>query len=185
MDGHFVPNLSYGLPIIEAVRRVTELPIEAHLMISEPARYAEQFFTAGADAITFHIEAVDDPRPLLERLRFIGAWAGLALNPDTPLATILPYLDACDLVLVMSVTPGFGGQAFQDIALEKLRQLKTKVALEVLLEVDGGVNDKTIGDCSEAGAQLLVAGSAIFGHSDYGHRVSTLTGLAQTHSRTH
>jgi len=184
MDGHFVPNLSYGLPIVEAVRKVTQLPIEAHLMISEPARYAEQFFAAGADAITFHVEAVDNPRPLLEHLRSIGAWAGLSLNPDTPLSAILPYLDACDLVLVMSVTPGFGGQKFQESALEKLRQLKQQVGSRVLLEVDGGVNDKTIADCWQSGAQLLVTGSAIFGHDDYAQRVSTLTQLAQAPSRT-
>ena len=122
MDGHFVPNLTYGFPIVEAVRRVTTLPIETHLMISDPARYLEKFVESGANAVTFHVEAVDDPRPLLARLRSLGAAAGLAYNPTTPLSAIAPFLDACDLVLTMSVQPGFGGQSFHDVALEKLRR---------------------------------------------------------------
>jgi ribulose-phosphate 3-epimerase len=185
MDGHFVPNLSYGVPIAEAVRRVTELPIEAHLMISDPARYAEQFVSAGVDAITFHIEAVANPRPLLEKLRSLGVAAGLAFNPETPISAIRGFLDACDLVLTMSVSPGFGGQAFQSVALEKLRQLRALVGPDVLLEVDGGVNGGTIVQCAAAGAQMYVVGSAIFGHTDYSQSVATLTHLAQTPSRTH
>ncbi len=152
MDGHFVPNLSYGLPIVQAVRNVTDLPIETHLMISNPAEFAEQFHEAGADAITFHFEAVDNPRPLLEKLRKLGAVAGLAFNPDTPLEAIRPYLDACDLVLTMSVTPGFGGQAFETVALEKLKALHELGGSRLLLEVDGGVNEKTIAQCAAAGA---------------------------------
>lgn len=179
MDGHFVPNMTYGLTIVEAVRKVTRLPIEAHLMISDPVRYAEQFFAGGADAITFHLEAVDNPRPLLEKLRSIGAVAGLAYNPGTPLADVLPYLDACDLVLTMSVSPGFGGQAFERVALEKLSQLKAIAPPELLLEVDGGVNADTIAECSAAGAQLFVAGSAVFRGSDYGRNVATLAALAR------
>jgi ribulose-phosphate 3-epimerase len=186
MDGHFVPNLTYGMLMVEAVRRVTDLPIEAHLMISEPARYAEQFFSAGADAVTFHVEAIDDPRPLLENLHSKGAIAGLAYNPGTPLSTIADYLDACDLVLTMSVSPGFGGQEFQSVALEKLRHLSRQVGPDVLLEVDGGVNAQTIGPAVEAGAHLQVVGSAIFSHPDYAHSVATLTRLAnQAGSRTH
>jgi ribulose-phosphate 3-epimerase len=185
MDGHFVGSLSYGLPIVEAVRRATNLPIEAHLMISDPARYAEQFFAAGADAITFHVEAVNNPRPLLEKLRSLGALAGLAYNPATPLSAITDFLDVCDLVLTMSVSPGFGGQAFQCVALEKIRQLSALVGQRVLLEVDGGVNANTIGQCAEAGAQLHVVGSAIFSQPDYGRSVAMLTQLAKTHSRTY
>ncbi len=179
MDGHFVPNLTYGLPIVEAVRQNTHLPIEAHLMISEPQRYAQQFFSAGADAITFHVEAVGNPRPLLEKLRAIGAVAGLAYNPDTPLSTIVPYLDACDLVLTMSVSPGFGGQSFEPVALDKLRQLRS-MGQEVLLEVDGGVNADTIAQCAQAGAHLHVVGSAIFHHHDYAQSVTTLERLASS-----
>jgi len=185
MDGQFVPNLTYGPGIVEAVRRATQLPIEAHLMIADPARYAEQYVSAGADAVTFHIEALAHPRPLLERLRSLGAAAGLAINPSTPVSAIREYLDACDLVLTMSVSPGFGGQAFQSVALEKLRQLTVLAGPEVLLEVDGGVNADTIGLCAQAGAQLHVVGSAIFKHPNYSQSVAMLTRLAQTSSRTH
>jgi ribulose-phosphate 3-epimerase len=184
MDGVFVPNLTYGVPIVEAVRRATRLPIEVHLMIVEPARYAEKFVAAGADAVTFHVEAEQDPAGLLRRLRSIGAVAGLAYNPGTPLAAIEPYLADCDLVLTMSVHPGFGGQSFEPVALEKIQDLGRRVSDRVLLEVDGGVNDTTIGRCAEAGAHLMVVGSAIFSHPDYAERVATLTRLATTHART-
>jgi ribulose-phosphate 3-epimerase len=184
MDGSFVPNLTYGLPIVEAVRSATNLPIEVHLMIVEPARFAEKFVEAGADAITFHIEAERDPLGTLRHVRSLGAVAGLAYNPETPLAAIEPYLNDCDLVLTMSVHPGFGGQSFNDIALEKIRNLRKRVAEHVLLEVDGGVNDSTIGDCAKAGAHLMAVGSAIFQHSDYAERVASLTHLAMTHGRT-
>jgi ribulose-phosphate 3-epimerase len=183
MDGHFVPNLTYGPLIVEAVRRVTTLPIEAHLMISDPGRYAEQFYAAGADAITFHVEAVENPRLLLEWLQRLGAAAGLAYRPDTPLAAIRDYLDVCDLVMTMSVSPGFGGQEFQQVALENLRQLAEQVGAEVLLEIDGGVNAATIGQCALAGAQLYVVGSAIFNHSEYSQTIATLARLAKSHSR--
>ena len=151
MDGHFVPNITYGLPIVEAVRSVTSLPIEAHLMISEPERYAEQFFAAGADAITFHVEAVATPEPLLKKLRTMGAVAGVALNPETPLSAVTPYLSECDLVLVMSVSPGFGGQSFNPVALEKLSTLRAQVGEHVVLEVDGGVNATTIANVPRPG----------------------------------
>jgi ribulose-phosphate 3-epimerase len=184
MDGHFVPNLTYGLPIVEATRSVTSLPIETHLMISEPERYAEQFFAAGADAITFHVEAVKSPEPLLKKLRALGAVAGLALNPETGLSAVTPYLDACDLVLVMSVSPGFGGQAFNPVALDKLRALHAAAGDRLVLEVDGGVNATTIARCAEAGAHLHVVGSAIFGHPNYAESIATLTQLAKSPSRT-
>jgi ribulose-phosphate 3-epimerase len=178
MDGHFVPNLTYGPTIVEAVRRLTDLPLDCHLMISEPARYVEQFHNAGASSMTIHIEAVPEPRPVLEKIRSLGSMAGLALNPNTPLEAIRSVLDACDLVLVMSVTPGFGGQKFEPVALEKLRQLRTLVPEGLLLEVDGGVNHQTIKSCAEAGAQLFVAGSAIFPSDDYTARIRDLTQLA-------
>jgi ribulose-phosphate 3-epimerase len=183
MDGHFVPNLTYGLTIVEAVRRLTSLPLEAHLMISNPATLVEKFVSAGADAVTFHVEAVDDPRPLLARLRELGALAGLAFNPNTPLSAIEGCLDACDIVLTMSVHPGFGGQAFETVALEKLRQLRPRVGRNVLLEVDGGVNARTIGPATESGAHVHIVGSAIFNEKDYSQAVATLTRLAQTHAR--
>jgi ribulose-phosphate 3-epimerase len=178
MDGHFVPNLSFGLPIVEAVRRATDLPLDVHLMIANPDSYLQLFYEAGADILTFHAEAVNDPQLLLRKIRALGAGAGLAINPPTPVETIQPVLDLCDLVLVMSVMPGFGGQTFNRVALEKLRQLKSLVGENVLLEVDGGVNAETIAECSQAGAQLLVAGSAIFCQTDYQESVATLTQLA-------
>lgn len=178
MDGHFVPNLTYGLPIVETLRRLTDLPLDVHLMIDNPQIYAEQFIDAGGDLITIHVEAVDDPAPLLERIRERGAGAGLALNPPTSLDTIKPYLSLCDLVLVMSVMPGFGGQKFDPVALEKLQELKQLVGDQVLLEIDGGVNQQTIASCANAGAGLFVVGSAIFQTPDYGQSVTTLTKLA-------
>jgi len=183
MDGHFVSNMTYGLPIVEAVRRVSQLPIEAHLMISDPGRYSGQFFAAGADAITFHVEAIADPRPLLDELHALGAAAGLAYNPDTPVSAIRDYVNHCDMILTMSVAPGYGGQAFRPEALENLRQLRAMAGPEVLLEIDGGVNAETIGECAAAGAQLFVVGSAIFKTSDYKQAVETLSRSAKTHSR--
>ncbi|MBX7165225.1 MAG: ribulose-phosphate 3-epimerase [Pirellulales bacterium] len=174
MDGHFVPNLTYGPPLVEALRRTTQLPLDAHLMISDPARYLSAFADAGADGLTFHIEAVPDPRPVLGQIRRLGLKAGLAINPPTPLVAIEPYLAECDLVLVMSVMPGFGGQKFDAVALEKLTRLRQIRPPGLLLEVDGGVNAETIAACGQAGADLLVVGSAIFAAADYAERIELL-----------
>jgi ribulose-phosphate 3-epimerase len=174
MDGHFVPNFTYGLPIVEAVRAATELPIDVHLMIEEPARYAAAFRAAGADMITFHAEAVDDPRPLLDEIRELGAGAGLAINPPTPLDAIEASLPHCDLVLVMSVMAGFGGQKFDDVALTKLRTLRDRDDVDALLEVDGGIGVDTIGRCAAAGAELFVCGSAIFRGGRYAAAIGEL-----------
>lgn len=178
MDGHFVPNLTFGMPIVEAARRLTDLPLDVHLMIEHPEKYLEQFRKAGADTMTIHAEAVEDPRPLLDRIRKLGAVAGLAVNPPTPLEKIETCLPHCDLVLVMSVMPGFGGQKFDPVALDKLRELRDRPDIEALLEVDGGVNARTVGACAEAGADLLVAGAAIFCSNDYRAAVQELTTLA-------
>lgn len=175
MDGHFVPNLSFGLPVVEAVQRVTRLPLDVHLMIADPARYAERFREAGADLITFHVEALPDPIPLLKQLRRLGACAGLTLNPPTPAAAVEPYLEHCDLVLVMSVMPGFGGQTFQPVALEKLARLRQSGGDRLLLSVDGGVDTRTIGPCARAGADLCVVGTGLFSAHDYGERLAELT----------
>lgn len=177
MDGNFVPNLTYGMPVVAAIRRLTDLPLDAHLMINHPAQYVDQFCEAGADSVTFHVEAVDDPRPVLARIREHGVGAGIALNPETPLEAITDYLDLCDLVLVMSVKAGFGGQAFNPVALDKLRAVRD-VAPHVLREVDGGVNEQTIAQCADAGAQLFVVGSAIFKHERYKPIVTELSELA-------
>ncbi len=180
MDGHFVPNLSIGVPVVEAVRRSTQLPLDVHLMISEPARYARRFREAGADLLTIHIEAMPDPRPLLREIREMGAVAGLSLNPPTPVESVEKYLDDCDLVLVMSVMPGFGGQKFDPVALEKLRRLREIGGPGLLLSVDGGVNADTAEACAASGAQLLVIGSALFSQDNYGRFLDEVTGLAQS-----
>ncbi len=178
MDGHFVPNLTYGFPIVEAVRRLTDLPLDVHLMIAEPQRYLRQFVDAGADILTVHVEAVADARSVLEQIRSLGAGAGLALNPDTSLSTLDGCLDLCDLVLVMSVPAGFGGQSFHPVAIEKLRQLRQSVRPEVLLEVDGGINRTIIRDCAAAGAEMFVVGSGIFRAASYSEAIHELTALA-------
>lgn len=184
MDGHFVPNLSIGVPIVEAVRRSTDLVLDVHLMISNPEQYVEVFRKAGADLITVHAEVVDDLPPLLERIRELGAGAGVALSPPTPVESIEGVLDHCDLVLVMSVMPGFGGQSFDPVALDKLRRLKHLTGGKTLLSVDGGVSPETIGDCARAGARLLVIGTALLGHADYKVRIEELTVLARSHQST-
>ena len=178
MDGHFVPNLSYGPVVIERIRRLTALPLDAHLMISDPARYLNDFLKAGCDSITFHIEAVPQPVPLLRRIRQSGAAAGLALNPNTPVEAILDALPECDLVLVMSVEPGFGGQQVIPSALDKLRRLARLKRPETLLSIDGGIDRATIGPAAEAGAQVFVAGSAIFNTADYGRALEELAEAA-------
>ncbi len=185
MDGHFVPNLSFGVPVVRAVRGVTALALDVHLMIDEPGRYLEAFRQAGADLLTIHVEAAGDPELLLERIRSLGAGAGIALNPSTPVEDVLPYLHLCDLVLPMSVMPGFGGQEFQPIVLEKLRRLREQVGRRVLVSVDGGVNTDTIGRCAEAGATLFVAGTALLGQADYRRRIDELLALAKSHIDVH
>jgi ribulose-phosphate 3-epimerase len=181
MDGNFVPNLTYGMTIVEAVRKATDLPLEAHLMIARPADYVDAFVDAGADVVTIHAEAVDDPRPVLEQIRRRGAAAGLAINPPTPVESIAASLPLCDVLLAMSVMPGFGSQAFDPVALDKLRALSDQQGDSLLLEVDGGVNATTIADCASAGAQLLVVGSAIFRREGlpYAESIAELTQLAQ------
>ena len=178
MDGHFVPNLSYGPMVIKSLRRLTDRPFDAHLMISEPERYLSEYLDAGCDLITFHVEAVPDPVPLLRKIRQGGAAAGLALNPGTPVSAIERAIPECDLVLVMSVQPGFGGQKFQSIALEKLKQVRSLVKPETLVSVDGGIDPETIGPCSLAGANLFVVGSAIFDTTDYREAVVRLQNAA-------
>lgn len=178
MDGCFVPNLTYGMLIVEAFRRLTDLPLDVHLMIERPQRFIQQFYDAGADAITIHEEAAEDPRAVLEQIHELGAACGIAINPATPLKNIEAYLDLCDLVLVMSVDAGFGGQSFNSVAIDKLEQLRSTAGPDLLLEVDGGINEKTISTCARAGAELFVVGSAIFRSDHYPTVVSQLAALA-------
>jgi ribulose-phosphate 3-epimerase len=179
MDGVFVQNFTYGMPIIAALRDRTNLIFDVHLMITEPARSVKHFRDAGADVITIHAEAVDDPRPVLDKIRQLGAVAGLAVNPSTPVESIETALPNCDIVLVMSVEAGFGGQPFNEVALEKLEQLSAVSGSDPLLEIDGGINATTIGHCAESGAHLMVVGSAIFNAPDYQNAIGELRDVAQ------
>lgn len=174
MDGHFVPNLTYGMPIVAGIRRLTNLPIDVHLMISEPSKYVRQFADAGADCLTIHAEIAEDVPAVLELVRSTGVGVGLAVNPDTALDTIEQTLPLCDLLLIMSVNAGFGGQSFNPIALDKLAAARKEFP-DLLLEVDGGVNLKTIASCYQAGASLFVVGSAIFGQANYQTAMTQLT----------
>jgi ribulose-phosphate 3-epimerase len=167
MDGHFVPNLSYGPMVIERLRRLTDTPFDAHLMISDPARYLDEYIKAGCEAITFHLEAVPEPKELLLAIRRQDVVSGLAINPDTPIEVAEPFFEYCDLLLVMSVHPGFGGQAFLPDVLPKLKRAREVAGDDLLLSIDGGVATETIGRCCEHGAEIFVAGSAIFDEDDY------------------
>lgn len=173
MDGHFVPNLSYGAMVIKGLRKTTSLIFDCHLMISDPARYLDDFLAAGADAVTVHIEAVPEPTSILKSIRGAGRVAGIALNPATPLSAVEPFLPDCDLVLVMTVNPGFGGQKFMEDVLPKMASLR-RSAPSHLISVDGGVAAETIQLCAEAGADLFVAGSAVFDCDDYGKAILDL-----------
>ncbi len=161
MDGHFVPNLSYGPPVIADWRKATDLPFDAHLMIEEPARYLDAFVDAGCDSILVHIEVLPDPVPLLRRIRAAGCRAGLVLNPPTPLGSIEPHLDEVDRVLVMSVMPGFGGQAFEPEVLAKVRRLR-ELRPGLPVAIDGGIKAHNAAEVVAAGVTQLVVGSAIF-----------------------
>lgn len=170
MDGHFVPNITFGPMVVEAVRRVTRLPIDVHLMISEPERYIADFAKAGADYISVHVETCIHLHRTVQLIRDAGARPGVVLNPATPLEALQWILEYADLVLVMSVNPGFGGQAFIANSIEKIQRLRQMIMekrLTTLIEIDGGVSDKTIGNIAAAGADVFVAGSAIFGSRDY------------------
>ncbi len=177
MDGHFVPDLTFGPLVVAAVRRCTALPLDAHLMVSRPERQLAAFARSGADAITIHIEAVPEPGAALAAIGALGVRRGLSLNPGTPLESVLPWLDRVDLVLVMSVQPGAGGQSFQPAALDKLRALaahRSATGLEFAVSVDGGVNDRTAAACRSAGADILVAGSYLFGAADPAAAIAAL-----------
>lgn len=179
MDGLFVPNISIGLPVVQAIRPVTRLPLDVHLMIEKPIRYVERFVKAGADIVTIHLEA-DQPQNTLEaldKIHALGTKAGIVLKPKTPAEAALPYLKKCDVVLVMTVEPGFGGQKFMADMMPKLRALKALLAREnpgCLLEVDGGVDETTCVLCKENGADVLVAGSAYFKAADRKGFVQTI-----------
>jgi ribulose-phosphate 3-epimerase len=182
MDGHFVPNITIGPVVVEAVRRVTDLPLDVHLMIENADRYLEDFVRAGSDYLTVQVEACVHLHRTIQAIRELGVKAAVAMNPSTPLSSVEWVLEDLDMVLIMSVNPGFGGQAFIPQAPEKIKDLKSMIRsrdLEVLIEVDGGINETTIESAAKAGADVFVAGSAIFGSSDYGETIRTFRSLME------
>jgi ribulose-phosphate 3-epimerase len=183
MDGHFVPNISLGPVVVEALRPHAALPFHSHLMISEPLRFVEEFAHAGSDLIVFHVEADGEPHEIIERIHRTGRGAGLALNPETAPEAVHPYLEEIDLLLVMTVHPGFGGQAFISEVLPKLELLRNETdrrSLDLPIGVDGGVNDESIGDAYAAGGDVLVVGSGLYRHEgDLTAAVDNLRELAR------
>lgn len=170
MDGHFVPNLSIGVPVMESLRKITRLPLDAHLMISEPARYLRAFVEAGANSISVHAEVCGDLPGIAAQIRALGARASVAINPETPVERVLAVAQHLDMILVMSVHPGFGGQDFIAESLEKLRAVRAEIerrGLKIDLEIDGGIKIDNIAAVAAAGANVFVSGSGIFGHGDY------------------
>ena len=180
MDGHFVPNISYGPGVIKSLRPHTKLFFDAHLMIAEPARYAKAFVDAGCDHITFHIETTDTPGDVVRHIRELGVSVGVCVNPTTEPAAIESVIADVDMVLVMSVWPGFGGQRFIDDVLPKVAKIRNRLADQQRLEIDGGIDANTVTLAVAAGADTLVAGSAIFGKPDPAEAFQELTRLAKT-----
>lgn len=181
MDGHFVPNITIGPLVVEAVRRVTDKPLDVHLMIADADRYVDAFARAGADWITVHVEACNHLHRTVNRIKELGKKAGVVLNPATSLSTIDYVLEDIDLVMLMSVNPGFGGQSFIPSTLEKTWQLKNRITtlgLEVGIEIDGGIARETIAMAAEAGANIFVAGSAVYGCDEYTEIIEDLKKLA-------
>ena len=166
MDGHFVPNITIGPPVVAKLRKHSRLAFDTHLMISEPTRYAEAFAKAGADHITFHIEVTDEPDRVVDQIRALGCTAGISLNPETPVEAIAKAAPHCDMVLVMTVHPGFGGQEFMDDAARKITEIRKIVGPDIRVEVDGGIDPRTTPIVVSYGADTLVAGNAIFGRPD-------------------
>ena len=166
MDGHFVPNLSFGVPVIEKIRGCTELYFDTHVMITDPDKYAEPFIKAGSNNYTFHIEATNEPRKVIDHVRGLNCDVGLALNPDTPFGAIEPLLSEVDVVRVMSGWPGCGGQRFMAEVMLKAAEISRNLRPDQRLEIDGGIDFQTVGSAAETGADIFVAGFAIFGASD-------------------
>ncbi|MBF0936017.1 ribulose-phosphate 3-epimerase [Abiotrophia sp.] len=181
MDGDFVPNISFGPMLYQGLRAQSKLVFDVHMMVTNPERYVDQVVKAGADVVTVHVEATPHIHRALQLIKAAGAKAGVVINPGTPVSAIEAVLGQVDQVLVMTVNPGFGGQAFIPSTLDKVRQLadlRQKQGYSYLIEVDGGVNDKTAADCLAAGADILVAGSYVFGHSNPAQAIQTLKDLA-------
>lgn len=180
MDAHFVPNLTFGAPVIKFVRKYTDKPFDVHLMISEPLKYIEDFAKAGADIITFHVESESDIKATIEKIKSFGLKAGLVIKPNTPVETVFPYLEDLYMVLVMTVEPGFGGQSFMADMMPKVEALKAKrdeLSLDFLIEADGGIADGTIATAAKAGVDVAVAGTAVFKAEDASAKIKELKAL--------
>jgi len=183
MDGHFVPNITIGPPVVASVRKITDLPLDVHLMISDADSYVESFAKAGADWITVHVEACPHLHRTIGRIKELGKKAGAVLNPATPLISLDEILGDIDLIMLMSVNPGFGGQSFIRSSLKKIEKLRKMIeerGLEVGIEIDGGVSPATIGDIAAAGANIFVAGSAVFGQQDYAKVIQEMKAVCRT-----
>ena len=180
MDGHFVPNISFGIPVLKSISKLHNMVNDVHIMISEPKKYIQKLADAGAQIITFHYEAcnsLQEVREVIDLIHDLGVKAGLSIKPNTPVEVLDPFLEDLDLVLVMSVEPGFGGQSFIPEALNKISYLRTRIDqfdYDCLIEVDGGINEKTGHLCAEAGVDILVAGSYLFGQKDIAERMESL-----------
>lgn len=178
MDGHFVPNLTFGAPVIGSIRSYTDKPFDVHLMIEEPLRYVPDFLKAGADIITFHIESQSDAAETIAAIRGGGAKPAISVKPGTPAEALLPYLDDLYMVLVMTVEPGFGGQSFMADMMDKVRLLKAKKS-ELVIQVDGGIGTKTIRTAAQAGVDVCVAGTSVFGAPDAQKAIAELKAAAE------
>lgn len=173
MDGHFVPNITIGMPVIKALKKVCDIPFDVHLMISDPYDYIDAFAKAGADIICFHIESESNIAATIDRILYLGKKAAIAIKPDTPVDEVLPYLDKLSMVLVMTVEPGFGGQSFMERVLPKIQAIREKRS-DIDIEVDGGVDFSTVALAAQAGANVFVAGSAVFGSENPVDAIDTL-----------
>ena len=175
MDGHFVPNLTIGAPVVKAIKPVTDLPMDVHLMIENPAKYVKDFALAGADVITFHYEATKETTfDVINIIKSYGVKVGLSIKPKTPVSAIKPYLDMVDLVLVMTVEPGFGGQKFMEDCADKIIEVKAYSNKDIIVEVDGGINAETAQHCKKCGADALVAGNYVFSSDDMKEAIASL-----------
>ena len=174
MDGHFVPNITIGVPVVKSIKKVSSIPLDVHLMIENPEQYIEAFKNAGADIITFHYEAVEDVFAVINLIKSYGVKAGLSIKPQTPTEDILEFLPDLDLVLIMTVEPGFGGQKFMHDCAQKISEIKQNASDDLIIQVDGGINNITGHICTSLGANSLVAGNYIYGHNDIAQAIKSL-----------
>ena len=185
MDNHFVPNLTFGLGLVQALKRVSDLPLDIHLMIENPERWAPEYASAGAESVTFHLEASSDPIWLARELKKLGAKSAIAIKPNTAVEDLIELLPEIDMLLIMTVEPGFGGQPLIQSTLSKISQARDEISnsgLEIALQVDGGVTEDNIGELAKLGADVFVAGSAVFKNPDRNEQISELRALAKAHA---